>query len=245
MIAEFLFHQGKESRVRYCLDPLCRKEVPKDGLFCPYCGNRDFSESQQIPDAAQKSDEISIENFQKIIGSTEAVKEKSVKKYKSKPSVGSRFAVRLNAIRRGLPHSRGTGWRPGQAARRRKFLVAAIVGGIAVFFVTQSNSSSVLSIKSQIVKVLPVSEAYKAGFEAGSTFRKKVNYNDEFINQWSPEMQNMLDQLGQSSANMTESMIGSLADATWVIAAFEAGIMENSAENQAEYKRGMIKGYFG
>lgn len=93
--------------------------------------------------------------------------------------------------------------------------------------------------------MLPGSEAYKVGYETGRGFKSEIDYNDEFINQWGPEMRQMLDQLGQSSSNMTEDMIGNLADAYWTNAAFMAGIMENSPSNRADFRRGMIDGYFG
>ena len=94
------------------------------------------------------------------------------------------------------------------------------------------------------LKVLPGSEAYKIGYEAGRTFRSNISYNDEFINQWIPDARKMLDELGQSSENMTKDMIGQIADSAWTSAALEAGIMENSPENRADFRRGMIDGYF-
>jgi len=43
---------------------------------------------------------------------------------------------------------------------------------------------------------------------------------------------------------MTEDMIADLADAAWPRAALEAGIKSNSPENKADFRRGMIDGYF-
>jgi hypothetical protein len=228
----------------YCKNIECKKPVPFDSLFCPYCGGREFSKQASTSLNSAKSDELSMENFQKIIDSTEAVKEKSVRPKKQKPSLSSRFAVRMNSVGRKLPAPKKRGWRPGQAARKRNFFIAVLVGVTALFFVIQSEANPVASIKSAAIKILPGSEAYKVGYEAGRNFRSNVNYNDNFINQWIPEGREMLDQLGQSSENMTEDMIGDLADAAWPLVALEVGIMTNSSENRADFRRGMIDGYF-
>ena len=228
----------------YCQNVDCKKLVPYDSLFCPYCGGREFSKEASPSGRSPESDALSMENFQKIIESTDAIKEKTVQPKRQKPSLNSRFAVRMNSVGKKLPAPKKKGWRPGQAARRRNFFIAVIVGGLAIFFVFQSQSNPAASIKSAAVKILPGSEAYKVGYETGSSFKSEINYNDAFINQWGPEMREMLDQLGQSSSNMTEDMIGNLADGVWVIAAFQAGIMENSPKNKADFRRGMIDGYF-
>jgi hypothetical protein len=227
----------------YCLDVNCKKSIPGDSVFCPYCGGQNFSK-EDPSNPNPKTDEISIENFLKVTDSTDAVKEKSVRQSKSKPSLDSQFAVRMNAIGRKMPKAKRSGWSPGQAARKRNFFIAVIVGSLAVFFVIQSQSNPVKTIKSAAVKVLPGSEAYKVGYETGRNMKSEVDHNDEFINQWGPEMRTMLDQLGQSSDNMTQDMIGNLAEGIWPIAAFQAGIMENSAANVADFRRGMIDGYF-
>jgi hypothetical protein len=229
----------------YCQNIDCKKSVPYDSVFCPYCGGRNFSEKAQSISNSNEPDELSIENFQKIVESTEAIKEKSVSFNKPKASLNSRFVVRMNSLGRKLPARKKKGWRPGQAARRRNIFIAVFVGVLALFFVFQSQSNPAALIKSAAVKVLPGSEAYKVGYEAGRNFKSNVNYNDEFINQWIPEGRELLDQLGQSSQNMTEDMVGDLADAAWPLVALEVGIMENSSKNRADFRRGMINGYFG
>jgi hypothetical protein len=151
----------------------------------------------------------------------------------------------MNSAGRKLPAPKKKGWRPGQTARKRNFFVAVIVGALAIFFIFQSQSNPASSIKSTVVKILPGSEAYKVGYEAGKNFKSNVDYNDEFINQWGPETREMLDQLGQSSDNMTEDMVGDFADGVWGIVAFQVGIMENSPQNRSDFRRGMVNGYFG
>jgi hypothetical protein len=229
----------------YCENINCNKSVPFDSVFCPYCGGRKFSKQVTPSSNNVEPDKISMENFQKIMESTEAVKEKTVRPRKQKPSLNSRFAVRMNSVGRKLPAPKKRGWRPGQAARKRNFFVAVIVGALAIFFIFQSQSNPASSIKSTVVKILPGSEAYKVGYEAGKNFKSNVDYNDEFINQWGPETREMLDQLGQSSENMTEDMVGDFADGVWGIVAFQVGIVENSPQNRSDFRRGMVNGYFG
>lgn len=228
----------------YCQNIDCKKHVPSDSLFCPYCGGRKFSEEESSSAKGTGPDELSMENFQKIMESTEAIKEKNIQPKRQKPSVNSRFAVRMNSVGKKLPIPKKRGWQPGQAARKRNFFIVIFVAVTALFFVFQSQSNPAASIKSAAVKVLPGSEAYKVGYEAGRNFKSTVNNNDEFINQWGPEMRETLDQLGQSSANMTEDMVGDFADASWTLVALEVGIMENSPSNRADFRRGMIDGYF-
>jgi hypothetical protein len=229
----------------YCENINCNKSVPFDSVFCPYCGGRKFSKQVTPSSNNVEPDKISMENFQKIMESTEAVKEKTVRPRKQKPSLNSRFAVRMNSVGRKLPAPKKRGWRPGQAARKRNFFVAVIVGALAIFFIFQSQSNPASSIKSTVVKILPGSEAYKVGYEAGKNFKSNVDYIDEFINQWGPETREMLDQLGQSSENMTEDMVGDFADGVWGIVAFQVGIVENSPQNRSDFRRGMVNGYFG
>jgi hypothetical protein len=235
---------GCGGQIMYCQNSSCKKKVPSDSVFCPYCGGREFTAHESASSNDADTSEISIENFQKIIESTEAIKEKNVQSRNSKPSLSSRFEVRMNSIGRKLPSAKKKEWQPGQAARKRNFFIAIFVGVIALAFIFQVKSNSTSSIKSTAVKVLPGSDAYKIGYEAGRSFRSNINYNDEFINQWIPDVRKMLDELGQSSENMTKDMVGQIADDAWASAALEAGIMENSPANRADFRRGMIDGYF-
>ena len=114
----------------YCRNLDCHKLVPHDSLFCPYCGGREFTKLK-----GSESDELSMENFQKIVESTEAISEKSIRPKKQKPTLSSRFAVRKDAVVRKLPLPKKQGWRPGQADRKRNILIGIAVGAIILFFV--------------------------------------------------------------------------------------------------------------
>jgi hypothetical protein len=118
----------------YCKNLDCHKLVPHDSLFCPYCGGREFTKLKSHSVNGTESDELSMENFQKIMESTEAISEKSIQPKKQKPTLNSRFAVRMDAVGRKLPLPKKQGWRPGQAARKRNILVGVIVVAILLFF---------------------------------------------------------------------------------------------------------------
>ncbi len=114
----------------YCRNLDCHKLVPHHSLFCPYCGGREFTKLK-----GSESDDLSMENFQKIVESTEAISEKSIQPKKQKPTLSSRFAVRKDAVVRKLPLPKKQGWRPGQADRKRNILIGIAVGAIILFFV--------------------------------------------------------------------------------------------------------------
>jgi hypothetical protein len=76
-----------------------------------------------------------MENFQKIMESTEAISEKSIKPKKQKPTLSSRFAVRMDAVGRKLPLPKKQGWRPGQSARKRNIFIGVVVGVVVLFFI--------------------------------------------------------------------------------------------------------------
>ncbi len=114
----------------YCRNLDCHKLVPHDSLFCPYCGGREFTKLK-----SSESDDLSMENFQKIVESTEAISEKSIQPKKQKPTLSSRFAVRKDAVVRKLPLPKKQGWRPGQADRKRNILIGIAVGAIILFLI--------------------------------------------------------------------------------------------------------------
>jgi hypothetical protein len=119
----------------FCLNVDCKKSVPSDSIFCPYCGGGKFSKEDPSSPTEAELSEISIENFQKIVDSTEAIKEETVRPKRPKASWNSRIAVRVYSVTRKLPSSKRSGWRPGQAARRRNFFIAILVGVVVIFII--------------------------------------------------------------------------------------------------------------
>ena len=119
----------------YCKNLDCHKLVPHDSLFCPYCGGREFTQLKSHSVSGTESDELSMENFQKIMESTEAISEKSIQPKKQKPTLSSRFAVRMDAVGRKLPLPKKQGWRPGQASRKRNIFIGVLVGVVVLLFI--------------------------------------------------------------------------------------------------------------
>lgn len=85
-----------------CLNPKCHKTVPSDSIFCAYCGGTSISKVQSFGAVNQIADEITIENFEKLINSTPPVQERVGTPITGKGSVKSRIAVRMQYIKRKL-----------------------------------------------------------------------------------------------------------------------------------------------
>ena len=85
-----------------CLNPKCQKTVADDSIFCAYCGGKSISKLQSFASINQIPDEITIENFEKIINSTPPVQERVAVPIIGKGSVKSRIAVRMQYIKRKL-----------------------------------------------------------------------------------------------------------------------------------------------
>ena len=85
-----------------CLNPQCHKTVPNDSIFCAYCGGKLISKVQSFASIDQIPDEITIENFEKIINSTPPVQDLVGTPITGKGSLKSRIAVRMQFIKRKL-----------------------------------------------------------------------------------------------------------------------------------------------
>lgn len=85
-----------------CLNPQCHKTVPSDSIFCAYCGGTSISKIQSFGTVDHIADEITIENFEKIINSTSPVQERVEVTITGKGSLKSRVAVRIQYFRRKL-----------------------------------------------------------------------------------------------------------------------------------------------
>lgn len=85
-----------------CLNERCKKSVPSDSNFCPYCGGQSISKVQAFGYQTPPADEITMENFQKVIEQSEPAPEPEPLKVFGKGSLKSRIVVRLQFIRRKL-----------------------------------------------------------------------------------------------------------------------------------------------
>lgn len=85
-----------------CLNPQCHKTVPSDSIFCSYCGGNSISKVQSFGAVHPIEDEITIENFEKVIKSTPPIQERVVVPVTGKGSLKSKIAVRMQYLRRKL-----------------------------------------------------------------------------------------------------------------------------------------------
>lgn len=85
-----------------CLNPKCHKTVPSDSAFCSYCGGNSISKVQSFSAVNSIEDEITIENFEKVIQNVPSIQERAVIPVTGKGSLKSKIAVRMQYLRRKL-----------------------------------------------------------------------------------------------------------------------------------------------
>lgn len=103
--------------------------------------------------------------------------------------------------------------------------------------------SQLTGIKDQVTELLPGSDAYSLGVQEGIKIRTDVNYVDQFNIALLPGASELIASI--KSGQITESVVGDIANLYWPVAALKGGIINLSAENRAELSRGMVEGYFG
>ena len=130
-----------------------------------------------------------------------------------------------------------------------KLIGIAIAAVVALFFLGSSASSIFSDIKSQVSSLtsgvsdlLPAGDAYGVGLEEG----KKILENTDYLDQMNISLRPGASELIQSikSGQITEERISEIANLYFPVAAVKAGIVNLSAENRAEFVRGMVAGYF-
>jgi hypothetical protein len=130
-----------------------------------------------------------------------------------------------------------------------KLIGIAIAAVVALFFLGSSASSIFSDIKAQVsgltsgvTDLLPAGDAYGAGLAEG----QKILENTDYLDQMNISLLPGASQLIQSIKNgqITEERITELANLYFPVAAVKAGIVNLSAENRAEFVRGVIEGYF-
>ena len=118
-----------------CINSRCAKSVPDDSIFCPYCGGKEISKVISIVSPSVEQDEISIENFHKVIENSTPAPEPLIETNqpnKTKASFGSRFAVRARYFRKKFPSRPQQGWRPGQNRRRKIFITVGVLALLVI-----------------------------------------------------------------------------------------------------------------
>jgi hypothetical protein len=130
-----------------------------------------------------------------------------------------------------------------------KLIGIAIAAVVALFFLGSSANSIFSDIKSQVSSftsgvsdLLPAGDAYGAGLEEG----RKILENTDYLDQMNISLLPGASQLIQSvkDGQITEERITELANLYFPVAAVKAGIVNLSAENRAEFVRGVVEGYF-
>jgi hypothetical protein len=85
-----------------CLNPQCQKRVLSKSSSCPYCGSTEISEFNTYTKSESLVDEISIENFEKVVKNSQPFVERTIINEGTKGSFKSKLAVRLMYLKRKL-----------------------------------------------------------------------------------------------------------------------------------------------
>ena len=83
-----------------CLNPQCQNRIPANIKSCRFCGGNEISEFDSYSKAEALEDEISMENFQKVVKRTDPFIERTILPKNGKVSMKSRIAVRLQYLMR-------------------------------------------------------------------------------------------------------------------------------------------------
>jgi|694.fasta_scaffold06726_18 phosphosulfolactate synthase (CoM biosynthesis protein A) len=115
------------------------------------------------------------------------------------------------------------------------------LGSTALNFVS-GLGSQVSQVSSQLTDLLPAGDAYALGVDEGTKILENTDYVDQMNISVLPGATELINNL--KSGQVTEERISQIANLYFPVAAVKAGILNISAENRAEFVRGMIDGYF-
>jgi phosphosulfolactate synthase (CoM biosynthesis protein A) len=93
-----------------------------------------------------------------------------------------------------------------------------------------------------LTDLLPAGDAYALGVDEGTKILENTDYVDQMNISVLPGATELINNL--KSGQVTEERISQIANLYFPVAAVKAGILNISAENRAEFVRGMIDGYF-
>ena len=83
-----------------CLNPQCQKRISTKFQSCPFCGGNEIGQFDSYSKQEALEDEISIENFHKVIKSSQPYIERTVVPEGTKVSFTSKLAVRIQYLAR-------------------------------------------------------------------------------------------------------------------------------------------------
>jgi hypothetical protein len=86
--------------VALCLNPQCQKRVPSKSSKCAFCGGSEISEFNSYTKSESLIDEISIENFHKVVKSSKPFIERTIISEGAKISFRSKLIVRIQFLGR-------------------------------------------------------------------------------------------------------------------------------------------------
>ena len=129
-------------------------------------------------------------------------------------------------------------------------IIAAVIVAIAglVFLVSQGSSfiseikTQVSGLTSQATDLLPDGDTYALGLAEGEKILENSSYLDQLNISLLPGAAELIASI--KSGQITEERISEIAGLYFPVAAVKAGILDISAENKAEFIRGVLDGYF-
>jgi hypothetical protein len=83
-----------------CLNPQCQKRVASKSTTCAYCGGTEISEFNTYTKSESLADEISIENFHKVVKNSNPYIERTIINEGTKVSFKSKLIVRIQYLGR-------------------------------------------------------------------------------------------------------------------------------------------------
>lgn len=130
-----------------------------------------------------------------------------------------------------------------------KIIVAgvAIISGIAIALTAGASFISDLrsqfsNVTSQVKEMLPGGDAYALGLAEGEKILNSAAYLDQINISLIPGAAELIESV--KSGQATRERITQIANIYFPVAALREGIMDISAENRAEFVRGVIAGYY-
>jgi hypothetical protein len=84
--------------VALCLNPQCQKKVPSKSIKCGFCGGSEISEFNSYTKSESLAEELTIENFHKVIKSSQPYIERTIVPKGAKVSFTSKLIVRFQFL---------------------------------------------------------------------------------------------------------------------------------------------------
>ena len=130
-----------------------------------------------------------------------------------------------------------------------KLIFSIIIAAGAAFFVVDRGPALISDIRaqisgltSQVTDLLPGGDPYVLGKEEGTKLKSDQSYIDQIDISLIPGAQELVQKI--KSGEVSEALLGDLANIYWPVAALKSGIIDISAENREKFRLGIIDGYF-